>query len=753
MPATEPVSATEDDRRSGERVLPEVEPFALSDYHGEVVSRLKPRALEGEVRRLVDPAAATETIHWGRNYLYRTCLEAPSGPVDVVVKQFRNQGFKARLLRRWRDSKAERSFRAARAFQQAGLPTAEAVMLVEATRPDGPSFVITRHLDGVIEARYLLRAARSGRERADFPEIDFESFLDDLGRTLRRMHDRGLFHRDLSIGNVLLKTGPAPRDGGRGHLYIIDLNRARFPGRVSLSQRIRDLCRLSLRREHQTLLLTAYWGGPVSRWKSLLYRLYHHGFLFRIESKKKIRSLTRRLRDWILPRSTHVHIPEAPDGASVRDKAVWDHLSDQPHQHAGKLEKILVRLADAPNHVRQSVTFLAAAPRIWRRYRQLKKDLHCREVPWSGVGIGLRPLPQAPEALLAAIDDLGVGKVLLRLHPWENDHRHEEELARELAGRGLDLAFALPQNRDLVRDPERWRHQIEELAERFAPHGRSFQIGQAINRSKWGIWRYDEYLALASIATEILRRYPGVEILGPAVIDFEFHVTAAVLSLPRVDFRFDVLSSLLYVDRRGAAENSQLGLDSVDKVVLLRAIAETACNCEPRSWITEVNWPLWEGPHSPAGRSVSVDEDTQADYLARFFLLTLASGAVERVYWWQLVARGYGLIAPREVDGRLDLRRRPGFAALATLVRQLRGAVFLRPLAAPPGASLYLFRRRDGGELVAGWSASGRQRANLPRPARAIVARDGERQDVAGSSEAGRPGIELSPSVRYFLLG
>src|SRR6185295_3680702 len=66
--------------------------------------------------------------------------------------------------------------------------------------------------------------------------------------------------------------------------------------------------------------------------------------------------------------------------------------------------------------------------------------------------------------------------------------------------------------------------------------------------------------------------------------------------------RFDAVGSLLYVDRRGAPENRQLGLDATGKLRLLRAIAETAKNARGRSWIAEVNWPLREGPTSPAGR-------------------------------------------------------------------------------------------------------------------------------------------------------
>ncbi len=728
---------------------PASETFELEDWYGQVVPRFRPLDLDAEVRRLSDPAAAEETIHWGRNYLYRTHLETPEGRLDVVVKQFRNQGLRRRLERRWRGSKAARSFRVAQAFQAAGVPTAEAVLLIESKQADGPSFFVTRHLADVIEARYLLRAANQHLEAERFPALDVDAFLDALGPALRRMHEAGFFHRDLSIGNVLL---PAERPAaGPDDLYLIDLNRARRRRRLRLSQRTRDLCRLAIfRPEHQRRFLAGYWGTGAVRWhRVFLYKLYHHGFRSRIGAKQRLREGTRRFRHWLRPRRPHAHIPEAPSDASSRDKIVWDYLSDQPHQHAGRFEKLSVRLQDAPSHLRQAAACIAATPRILRRYRELQRELYRQPTPWGGVGICVRPCPEAPEQLLAALADLGVQKTLLRLHPWEEDHGAEESLARELAERGHDLTFSLPQNRDLVRDPARWRAKIEELAERFTPYGRFFQVGQAINRSKWGIWRYSEYLDLASSAAEVLRRYPKVEILGPAVIDFEYHVTASILNLPRSPLHLDVVASLLYVDRRGAPENSQLGFDTVGKVTLLKAIAETARNCGPRSWVTEVNWPLWEGPHSPAGRTVSVSPDVQADYLSRYYLLALTSGAVERVYWWQLIARGYGLIEPRSSSGEdpLELVRRPSFSALATLARELRGSRFLRPLPSPAETRLFLFRHQDDSEVIAGWSTGDRRRVALPRPARDIVEQGGETSAGAESDE-----VEVSRSVRYFRL-
>jgi hypothetical protein len=49
--------------------------------------------------RLIDPAAALKTLHWGRNYLYVTRLDTVSGPLDVVVKQFRSRNLRDRLRR------------------------------------------------------------------------------------------------------------------------------------------------------------------------------------------------------------------------------------------------------------------------------------------------------------------------------------------------------------------------------------------------------------------------------------------------------------------------------------------------------------------------------------------------------------------------------------------------------------------------------------------------------------------------------
>ena len=116
---------------------------------------------------------------------------------------------------------------------------------------------------------------------------------------------------------------------------------------------------------------------------------------------------------------------------------------------------------------------------------------------------------------------------------------------------------------------------------------------------------------------------------------------------------------------------------------------------------------------------------------------------VERVYWWRLIARGYGLVAPSS-DG--SLRRRPAWYALRTLIGQLEGATFCGPIRAPDGIFLYRFER-GGREIVVGWSLSAGTGATLPRPCGEAISRDGEK----GPGPAGRE-VVLGPSPTYFVL-
>ena len=62
------------------------ERFETEEFTGEVSARAGLTDLAGAVARLTRPSATSETLHWGRNYLYAARLHASGGPIDVVVR-------------------------------------------------------------------------------------------------------------------------------------------------------------------------------------------------------------------------------------------------------------------------------------------------------------------------------------------------------------------------------------------------------------------------------------------------------------------------------------------------------------------------------------------------------------------------------------------------------------------------------------------------------------------------------------------
>jgi hypothetical protein len=681
--------------------------FAAGSLSGELRAGLS--ADVGELRRVIDPGAAEQTIHWGRNYLYRARLASGAGDLAVVVKVFREPNARQRLSRRLKGSKAQRSFDASMALLAAGVPVPRPVAALESTDGAGASFFLYEPLESVTEARYFWRARNAGRERELFPEIDGGLLLERLAATLRRMHDADLWHRDVSAGNVLLAGDWSGRGGSSGDLYLIDLARTRIAKALTSSERMRDLARLPLHRsEDRAALLATYFGRPPSAAERSLFALHHHAFHLRHRAKDRLRGVRRAVRG-LTSRGAHPHLPPAPDDAAVRDRVVWDELSHQPHLHAGRTAKLRTRLGDAGIHGREAALLLRRLPAIVARYRSLRRALYATPAAFGEAGVGLHGGSAPVETLIAEVDALGVRRVLLRIQPWERELDRDSALARELRARGKDVMLAVAQNRDLVRDPARWRASLAEIAERFDGLVSQVQIGHAINRSKWGIWNQREYADLVRAAAEVFAARssadrPAMKIVGPGVIDFELYATCIALDWPQNPVRFDAVSSLLYVDRRGAPENRQAGLDAVAKAVLLRATIQTSRHGDRESWITEVNWPLHEGPHSPAGRHVAVSEDAQASYLTRYYVLLLGSGMVERVYWWQLAARGYGLAD----HGERGLRRRPSWHALAFLSRALEGSRALGPVPSSSPLVVHAFARADGSTWQVGWSAADR---------------------------------------------
>ncbi|MBM3312818.1 MAG: hypothetical protein FJY80_15070 [Candidatus Aminicenantes bacterium] len=433
----------------------------------------------------------------------------------------------------------------------------------------------------------------------------------------------------------------------------------------------------------------------------------------------------------------------------------WNDLADQPHNVAPRSERTLHHLTHWKTYLALAwADFVWGVPALWR-YRRYRRRMHRFSVPVTADMFALAVSPRfgrpagETDALLGLLRETGVRQTLFRVPSWEKGRLAEfEAFARRVRsdepGRGL--AAALLQRREDVFEGGAWARFLEEAFARLGPHAPYFEIGHAWNRTKWGVWDHAEYIKLARPAAALRDRQPPrsrVKLVGPAVIDFEFHLYPPTLRA--VDF--DVVSSLLYVDRVGAPENAQAGWTAAMKLALFAAVADASSRRPVPAWITEVNWPLaGTGPYSPAAGKPNVGEEAQADYLVRYYVLCLTSGLIDRVVWWQLVAPGYGLVDSRETPWR----RRPSFFAFKTMVERLSGSLFVGKDERPPlpgggRAEVYLFTK-NGREFALAWTAGPPGECELGRPAAAVFSRDGGEVPCSGTR------VRLDSSPRYILF-
>lgn len=366
----------------------------------------------------------------------------------------------------------------------------------------------------------------------------------------------------------------------------------------------------------------------------------------------------------------------------------WNPFADQPHNVAPKKERFRYHLRFAPGYFSLLSSNIRKALPVLSLYRKYKKSMYKTQSRLHhAFGVSLSPLTQRCEEVLNSLLQLGIHHALVRIPSWEKDNLNfYEKFIEKVIAKDFDIVISLLQRREDVRNPKTWQKFLDDVFSRFKSFGSFFEIGHAWNRTKWGVWDYREYLELAEPSVLLAKKHE-VKVIGPAVIDFEFHLYPVVLE----KIGFDKITSLLYVDRVGAPENAQVGWDTSRKVALLRAVVD-ACLKEKRDiWITEMNWPIsGTGKYSPAVGKMNVSEEEQANFLVRYFVLCLSTGFVDRIYWWQLVAPGYGLIDSRPEKWR----KRPSFYALKSLTERLEGSLFLEKMP-HSGLFIFLFRKQE----------------------------------------------------------
>lgn len=164
------------------------------------------------------------------------------------VKAFRKPNFINKFIYRFiRKSKAQRSFEFAKILLQKNIGTPKPIAFAQEnnTITLGKSFYICEHINADLTFRELV-------EIPDYPE--HEIILRAFTRFCIRLHDAGVEFKDHSPGNTLItKSASQTYD-----FYLVDLNRMRFHDKMSFELRMKNLCRLTPKKEMVMIMANEY---------------------------------------------------------------------------------------------------------------------------------------------------------------------------------------------------------------------------------------------------------------------------------------------------------------------------------------------------------------------------------------------------------------------------------------------------------------------------------------------------------------
>jgi tRNA A-37 threonylcarbamoyl transferase component Bud32 len=207
----------------------------------------------------------------------------------LIVKHFSPRGVTAKLKTFMRRSGAAREWRALRKAIRLELPVPRPVAV--GWRRKGlrrESFLVTEALDHGLS----MSACLFGKHRLE--ALRRREVTRAAARAIRRMHDAGIFHKDLHLDNLIVSNGAACAP-----VYLIDFQRVAFHRWLSPRLRMRNLAILNggcieAGRTDRLRFLKAYFSGdPRSNgdWRSLAARLDEMGKRHR---RRILRSRRRR---------------------------------------------------------------------------------------------------------------------------------------------------------------------------------------------------------------------------------------------------------------------------------------------------------------------------------------------------------------------------------------------------------------------------------------------------------------------------
>ncbi|WP_241761468.1 glycosyl hydrolase [Sulfurimonas gotlandica] len=347
----------------------------------------------------------------------------------------------------------------------------------------------------------------------------------------------------------------------------------------------------------------------------------------------------------------------------------WDEYSDQPAQLKDRTYKKQMRQREFFSLFKTVFTALVILPISIIMMPYIKRKEVDSETFFS-LGVDYQ---REPELTLELLEELDLKRILVRVKLWELNTINELKNFL-LQNKHRKVTLKILQDREHIEDLKLFQKDLRGIFASLDGLVDIYEIGSTINRAKWGFFSVDEYNKFYKTAYDLREaEFPNIKLIGSGVIDFEYHFTAHTL-FNFFKYHYNGIASLLYVDRRGAPENMQMGFALSDKIALLSTMVWMSPKSEHELHITETNWPITgTAPYAPTSEYECVSEELYEDFMLRYHLLAFASQQVDSLSWHQLIAPGYGLI-----DNRSSIRKRSAFNVYKFMLKNLTNAQFLR---------------------------------------------------------------------------
>ena len=167
--------------------------------------------------------------------------------ISLNIKSFKKPNLLNQFVYKYvRDSKAKRSYEYGLKLLGKNIGTPQPIAFLENYQGLGlgTSFYVCEHINANYTYRDLV-------ERPDLP--NHEEILRAFTRFCIQLHEEGVEFKDHSPGNTLIEI-----NGSEYKFYLVDLNRMNFHTSMDFELRMKNLCRLTPKKEMVKVMANEY---------------------------------------------------------------------------------------------------------------------------------------------------------------------------------------------------------------------------------------------------------------------------------------------------------------------------------------------------------------------------------------------------------------------------------------------------------------------------------------------------------------